>query len=127
MSAYQQGADTKGEDMPLGSDARDELHSLLEAVCEESITADQVRRLEELVLTRPEAEAYYVQYMDLHAALILRFARSGGAGDQAFAIHDDAGPVLETVGRPGPRTERGRRFVTPRVKITPRPGRTTGW
>jgi hypothetical protein len=47
-----------------------ELRALLDALCEESITAEQVRRLEELVLARPEAEAFYIQYMGLHADLV---------------------------------------------------------
>jgi hypothetical protein len=51
-----------------------ELRGLLDALCEESITAAQVRRLEELVLARPEAEAYYVQYMGLYAALGRHYA-----------------------------------------------------
>ena len=46
-----------------------ELRSLLDALCEESISAEQVRRLEELVLSHPDAEAYYVQYMTLYADL----------------------------------------------------------
>jgi hypothetical protein len=46
-----------------------ELRSLLDALCEESISAEQVRRLEELVLSHPDAEAYYVQYMNLYADL----------------------------------------------------------
>src|SRR6516162_1933988 len=46
-----------------------ELRALLDALCEESISPEQVRRLEELVLNRPDAEAYYVQYMNLYADL----------------------------------------------------------
>ena len=46
-----------------------ELRSLLDALCEESISAEQLRRLEELVLSHPDAEAYYVQYMNLYADL----------------------------------------------------------
>jgi hypothetical protein len=51
-----------------------ELRALLDALCEESITAEQMRRLEELVLAHPEAEAYYVQYLSLHADLSRHFA-----------------------------------------------------
>jgi hypothetical protein len=50
-----------------------EMRSLLDALCEDTITMDQVRRLEELVLARPEAEAYYVQYMSLYADLVSQF------------------------------------------------------
>ncbi|MCI0464060.1 MAG: hypothetical protein L0Z62_44565 [Gemmataceae bacterium] len=56
----------------------DELLGLLDALCEESITPQQVRRLEELVLTHPEAEAYYVQYMSLTADLVGHFAAPVG-------------------------------------------------
>jgi hypothetical protein len=52
----------------------EELKTLLDALCEETITPDQVKRLEELVLQRPEAEAYYVQYMSLYADLGRHFA-----------------------------------------------------
>jgi len=51
----------------------DELRVLLDALCEETITAEQMRRLEELVLGHPEAEAYYVQYMNLYADLARNF------------------------------------------------------
>ena len=52
---------------------RDELRALLNALCEETITPEQVRRIEELVLSRPEAEAFYVQYVGLHADLVRHF------------------------------------------------------
>jgi hypothetical protein len=46
-----------------------ELRLLLDALCEESITAEQLARLEELVLAHPEAEAYYVRFMSFFADL----------------------------------------------------------
>ena len=52
----------------------EELRSLLDALCEETITAEQVRRLEELVLAHPEAEGFYVQYLHLYADLSQHFA-----------------------------------------------------
>jgi hypothetical protein len=52
---------------------RDELRTLLDALCEETITPEQLARLEELVLAHPEAEALYVQRMSLHADLIRHF------------------------------------------------------
>jgi ferric-dicitrate binding protein FerR (iron transport regulator) len=51
-----------------------ELRALLDALSEESITAEQLRRVEELVLAHPEAEAYYVQYMSLYADLSRHFS-----------------------------------------------------
>jgi ferric-dicitrate binding protein FerR (iron transport regulator) len=62
----------------------DELRELLDALCEESISAEQLRRLEELVLTHPEAEAYYVQYMSLYADLGRHFATLPGAAAQSL-------------------------------------------
>lgn len=50
-----------------------ELQTLLDALCEESITPEQVRRLEELVRINPAAEAYYVQYLSFCANLIGHF------------------------------------------------------
>jgi hypothetical protein len=50
-----------------------ELRELLDALCEETITAEQLRRLEDLILSHPEAEAYYVQSMGLHAELARHF------------------------------------------------------
>jgi hypothetical protein len=61
----------------------DELRALLDALCEETITPEQLRRLEELVLAYPEAEAFYVQRMSLHADLIRHFR----------ALPDRAGPA----------------------------------
>jgi hypothetical protein len=46
-----------------------ELQRLLDALCEDAITAGQMRRLEELLLGRPEAEAFYVQYVGMYADL----------------------------------------------------------
>jgi hypothetical protein len=62
----------------------DELQALLDSLCEESITPEAVRRLEELVLTYPEAEAYYVQSMHLHAELIRHFAALPGTTEQSL-------------------------------------------
>lgn len=62
-----------------------ELRPLLDALCEESITAPQLARLEELVLNHPEAEAFYVQFMSFHADLIGHFA-----GLPELPLADDA-------------------------------------
>ncbi|HEV3385197.1 MAG TPA: hypothetical protein VG097_10285, partial [Gemmata sp.] len=47
-----------------------ELQPLLDAVCEESITPEQLARMEELVLAHPEAEQHYIRFMSFHADLI---------------------------------------------------------
>ena len=52
---------------------QNELRALLDALCEESISSEQMRRLEQIVLERPEAEAFYVQFMSFHADLIQTF------------------------------------------------------
>ncbi len=50
-----------------------ELRTLLDALCEETITEAQMARLEEIVLADPEAEALYVQYMSMVAELQRHF------------------------------------------------------
>jgi hypothetical protein len=47
-----------------------ELKPLLDALCEETISPEQLRRLEELVLNHPEAEAHYIRFMSFYADLI---------------------------------------------------------
>ena len=56
--------------MTPGSPEFAELQALLNAVCEEAATPEQMQRLEEVVLADPAAEAYYVQYMSFYADLI---------------------------------------------------------
>ncbi|HEY1375887.1 MAG TPA: LamG-like jellyroll fold domain-containing protein [Gemmataceae bacterium] len=73
------------------ADEFDELRDLLDALCEEAITAEQVRRLEAIVLSRPEAEAFYVQYMSQYADLCHRFAGRPAAAEQS--VRDRAAAV----------------------------------
>ncbi|MFO0821629.1 MAG: hypothetical protein U0792_00550 [Gemmataceae bacterium] len=47
-----------------------ELRDLLDRLVEESITPEQLRRLEELVLNYPEAERQYIQFMSFYADLV---------------------------------------------------------
>lgn len=47
-----------------------ELQTLLDALCEETITPEGLKRLEELILTHPEAERHYIRYMSFYADLI---------------------------------------------------------
>jgi ferric-dicitrate binding protein FerR (iron transport regulator) len=72
-------------------DAFAELRDLLDALCEEAITPEQVRRLEELVLAHPEAEAYYVQYMALYADLDRHFSVLPATTEQALRDRLGAG------------------------------------
>ena len=90
----------------------DELRTLLDAVCEERITPDQLRRLEHLVLTHPEAEAYYVQYMSLSADLARHFAAPGRSRSTDPAPWERAAqdPPAPTTPAPATREQRpGRR------------------
>jgi hypothetical protein len=64
-----------------------ELRALLDAVCEEVITPEQMRRLEELILNHPEAEAFYVQYMHQHADLAGHFAVLPAPTEETLARH----------------------------------------
>jgi hypothetical protein len=56
-----------------------ELCALLDALCEESCTPEQIRRLEELIRAHPQAEAYYIQYMNFHANLAHHFRVNAAA------------------------------------------------
>jgi hypothetical protein len=93
--------------MTHSSDDFTELHRLLDALCEETITADQMRRLEEILLQRPEAEAYYVQYMSLYADLVRRFA----AAPAPAAAGSTAGSTLGLPGSGPARTWRRRTWA----------------
>ena len=54
-----------------------ELELLLEALCEDRLTQDEVRRLEQLVLASPEARWQYLTYLDLHGTLYWDAAGAG--------------------------------------------------
>jgi hypothetical protein len=66
------------------ADEFDELRALIDALCEELITAEQVQRLETIVLSRPDAEAFYVQSMSQFAELSRRFAGRPAAAEQSL-------------------------------------------
>jgi Protein of unknown function (DUF1549)/Protein of unknown function (DUF1553) len=55
----------------------DELSPLLEALCEERLTPDEVVHLERLVLASPEARWRYLTYVDLHGSLYWNAAGIG--------------------------------------------------
>jgi hypothetical protein len=81
-----------------------ELRGLLDALCEEAITPEQMRRLEELVLGHPEAEAYYLQYMGQYAELARHFVDLPGLEEPS----DTAPPAGRgrTAPPPAPRVRR---------------------
>lgn len=82
---------------------RDELRSLLDALAEEAITPDQTARLEELVLARPEAEAFYVQYMGLVADLSRHFAAVPPPTERTIREKVEAVPPMAEPIRPAAR------------------------
>ena len=54
-----------------------ELENLLEALCEDRLTPEELRRLEQLVLASSEARWQYLTYMDLHGTLYWDAAGKG--------------------------------------------------
>jgi hypothetical protein len=89
----------------------DELRPLLDALCEETITAEQVRRLEELVLAHPEAESFYVQYLHLHADVSQHFAVMPVSMIEA---------LRSRLGAPGPEEGTERREAQTTESVRPR-------
>jgi hypothetical protein len=69
-----------------------ELKVLLNALCDETISPEQMKRLEELILGHPEAEAYYVQYMALHADLVSHLAALPCPTEQVLHQRDSVRP-----------------------------------
>lgn len=53
----------------LCNKTRDELLNLLDALINETISAEQHRRLEDLLMAEPEARELFRQYIDLHCQL----------------------------------------------------------
>lgn len=87
---------------------QDELRALLDALCEDRITPDEVSRLEDLVLSHPEAEAYYVQYLSMFAELSNTLSKLKSLNERALrhrlgAAELTAGPTaeFEAIGRQG--------------------------
>lgn len=52
-----------------------ELHELLELLCEERASSEQIARIQELARSSPAAMQFYVDYLDQHARLLWRFRR----------------------------------------------------
>src|SRR4029453_18885652 len=81
-----------------------ELCELLDALCEESITPEQVQRLEELVLAHPEAEAYYVQFMSFHADLVRAVVGMPGRAEETVRALDPTAKTVAAQPAPPPAT-----------------------
>jgi hypothetical protein len=81
----------------------DELRALLDALCEEQIDEAQAARLEEIVLSSPEAEACYIEYLHLHAGFLHEFGGTPASLDAARPVPLFPGAV------PPPGARRARR------------------
>ncbi|MEQ9065610.1 MAG: hypothetical protein RLO18_02740, partial [Gimesia chilikensis] len=73
-----------------------ELSLLMEALCEERLTAEEQQRLEEIVLSNPDAMQYYLNYAHLHGTLYWDQAL-GSDAEMAVAspVTDSELPVLK--------------------------------
>ena len=71
-----------------------ELCELLDSLCEERMTQQQVARLEQLVLDDEQARKFYLSYIDLHGALHWDMATT--AGDESL-IRDTVKAEVERV------------------------------
>ncbi len=66
-----------------------EVRKLLDSLCDETITPEQMGRLEELILSDPAAEALYIEYMQMHAGFLREF---GGASTAPGTEDETTGP-----------------------------------
>jgi hypothetical protein len=79
--------------MTRGPDRLDEVRTLLEALCEETITPEQMARLEGLILADPAAEAFYIEFMHMQAGFLREFGgASPGLGEAGAGPASPAGP-----------------------------------
>jgi Concanavalin A-like lectin/glucanases superfamily/FecR protein len=105
--------------MTRQSSRHEELRALLEALCDESITSGQKARVEELLLGDPEAEIYYIHYMQMQAEILREFGGAvpvSGAGrpEPVLCIEDKATePAADRPGSPDPRQVRRPRSRRP--------------
>ncbi|MDB5392168.1 MAG: hypothetical protein JWM11_7814 [Planctomycetaceae bacterium] len=98
---------------------REELGILLEAVCEDRLTAAEHARLEHLLLTDSAARAYYLNYIDLHGALYWDLAVAEQGEDDAVAALVDA--TILRLARPEvelPTPEHSRKHATFTRRLT---------
>jgi hypothetical protein len=86
----------------------DELRAHLDALCDESCTPEQMQRIEELVLSHPEAEAFYVQYMSFHADIARHFGTMPGRTESPPCEQTTAVPVRTAQERRAPERVRRR-------------------
>lgn len=107
--------------MTHGLDRFDELRGLLEALCEEAITPEQLARLEALVLNDPEAEIFYINYIQMHVDILREFGAISPWLDADFRgrMERGRGPEAEAADRPSaaPDARPSGRFRTPRSRL----------
>ena len=82
---------------------RKELHELCDRLLEGQLTAEQQQRLEELVVTRPEARRFYVEYTHQHGCL------HWNAGEPGFVM--PAAPASTPAPVPAPVAARSSRWL----------------
>jgi ferric-dicitrate binding protein FerR (iron transport regulator) len=95
---------------------RDELQALCEAVLEGTLAEEQRRRLEEIVLSSPDARRFYVEYLHQHASLSWSGADPASGAESpvsANRLRELPGPGLrELPGGPhAPRSPRRKRVL----------------
>src|SRR5262245_38530701 len=78
----------------MSPEVRLELQRLLSALCDGQLTEAQHQRLEELLVADADCRRLYLEYIDMHARLLVHPRLSGGEG------HPDASP-----GNPIPNAE----------------------
>jgi hypothetical protein len=88
-----------------------ELRGLIDVLCEETITAEQMQRLEELVRTHADAEAFYVQSMSLYADLARHFA--GTPGPLAATLRNHLGGAYAEMEQEKPQPGAARKPLPP--------------
>lgn len=74
-----------------------ELESLLDAMCEDRLAAADVPRLEQMVLSSPEAMWKYLTYLDLHGTLYWDAAGAGSSeplSSQEIPVYQAPEPVV---------------------------------
>ncbi|MCA8992315.1 MAG: DUF1553 domain-containing protein [Planctomycetaceae bacterium] len=77
----------------MTTDQRNHLLSLLDAVFEETATADQIAQLEQLVIGNPEARSLYVRASSLHG--MLYWDAAGAPGEQFAEESETAAPAVQ--------------------------------
>jgi hypothetical protein len=91
-----------------------ELDNLLEALCEDRLSADEISRLEQLVLSSPEARWKYLTYLDLHGTL---YWDAAGAGSPQPLSSEEI-PIPLELAPSGTLQTRSLRNVVPKRRLS---------